>query len=151
MVTISGEEFRTGDMKPLSDSGNPQPGLINVEYLCSCQEFPYPLFHSCKILGTLPNCIHQCPGADETSEYIPNRFTNPITGNELVDTKIHHECFQVPAILDGILHIIRKMAPVDLPAVRALFVLGLVFGNEYLELGIVDLSPFYLDRFCFFQ
>jgi hypothetical protein len=53
--------------------------------------------------------------------------------------------------LDGILYIRGKFRPVELAAVRTLFVLGMVFSDLDPELGIMDLSPFDLDRPYTFQ
>jgi hypothetical protein len=53
--------------------------------------------------------------------------------------------------LDGILYIRWKFRPVELAAVRTLFVLGMVFSDLDPELGIMDLSPLDFDRPYTFQ
>ena len=104
MVAVPCEKFGTCNMQPLTKTGDPHAGLVNMEHLCFRQEFSYPLFNSCKITVALLNCINQCPGAQRTSENIGECLPNPIIRNQLVNAKIHHQCLEVLAILDGELY-----------------------------------------------
>jgi hypothetical protein len=105
MVTIPGEDFGTRNMEPLPDASNPHPGLINVEYLRSCQKFSNPFFNLCKVLVTILHGIYQCPCAYGTSKNVRECLSDPVIGKELVDAEVNHERFEVTAILDGILYI----------------------------------------------
>jgi len=53
MVTICSEDLGTCHMEPLPDAVHPHPGLVHVEYLCTCQEVSYLLFNFCKVPETL--------------------------------------------------------------------------------------------------
>ena len=100
---------------------------------------------------TVLHRIDHGPGAYRALKNVRERLSDPVIGNELVDFQVNHKRFQVPAILDGVLLIRGKFRPIDPTAVRTQFVLCTMCGNDDLEFGIMDLSPFNLDRLHILQ
>jgi len=152
MVPVAGEEFGTGDMKPVPGASSPHAGFIDVENMRSVQEFPDALIHFRQVLGALPHGRdHGCP-AQRASEQVGNQLTDPIIRQQLVDAGVDQECLQVGAILHGMRRLGGKCSPVGRPAMRTPFVFRTVLGHDNPEgRNVMNLTPFHSTRLDVFQ